>query len=227
MSDVGLPGSAGVPGGQDDPERFGTQAFYAALGRAFVVMCAVVPVLALIELLTSDSTVRTTPWRASGRATRASPESCSPVRTRWLLPPARQQRAAHPARHRTGVGRQAVRRGEHGHHGRQRPRGRLLTPPNYLVLGASGVIFGWLGFLFMRALVERSWWNFAVSVVVGLLYGWQLVALLPSNERVSWQGHLFGFLGGAFAAIFVRRRRTLVAPQGGSGTPRVPEPDRP
>jgi membrane associated rhomboid family serine protease len=35
----------------DDPARFGTQAFYAALGRAFVAMCAVVPVLALIELV--------------------------------------------------------------------------------------------------------------------------------------------------------------------------------
>ena len=44
-------------------------------------------------------------------------------------------------------------------------------------------------------------------MIVGLLYGWQLVALLPTDERMSWQGHLFGFLGRLFAAIVFRRRR--------------------
>src|SRR5262245_40097486 len=39
------------PGPDGDATRFGTVAFYAALGRAFVVMCAVIPVLALIEVL--------------------------------------------------------------------------------------------------------------------------------------------------------------------------------
>lgn len=34
-----------------DPRRFGTEAFYASLGRAFVAMCAVVPVLFLIEAI--------------------------------------------------------------------------------------------------------------------------------------------------------------------------------
>ena len=44
----GLVGPAGSP---NDPSRFGTMAFYAALGKAFVVMCAVVPVLAFIEFI--------------------------------------------------------------------------------------------------------------------------------------------------------------------------------
>lgn len=83
----------------------------------------------------------------------------------------------------------------------------FLTPPNYLVIGASGVIFGWLGLLFMRGLVERSLWHLAVALIVGLLYGWQLVLLLPTDERVSWQGHLFGFLGGMLAGLLTRRRR--------------------
>jgi membrane associated rhomboid family serine protease len=87
----------------------------------------------------------------------------------------------------------------------------LLTPTNYLVIGASGVIFGWLGFLLARGIVERSLWNFAVALTVGLLYGWQLVALLPTDERVSWQGHLFGFIGGLFAAVIFRRRRATAA----------------
>ena len=88
----------------------------------------------------------------------------------------------------------------------------FLTPPNYLVLGASGVIFGWLGLLFMRGLVERSLWHLAVALIVGLLYGWQLILVLPTDERISWQGHLFGFIGGMFAAIVTRRRREALAP---------------
>ncbi len=42
-------------------------------------------------------------------------------------------------------------------------------------------------------------------VLVGLLYGWQLFGILPTDAGVSWQGHLFGFLGGAVAAILFRR----------------------
>ena len=76
-----------------------------------------------------------------------------------------------------------------------------------MVVGASGVIFGYLGILLTRGIVERSWWNFAVVLLVGLLYGWQLLGILPTDERISWQGHLFGLLGGVVAAILFRRRR--------------------
>jgi membrane associated rhomboid family serine protease len=79
--------------------------------------------------------------------------------------------------------------------------------PNSVVVGASGVIFGYLGILLTRGVVERSWWNFAVVLLVGLLYGWQLLGILPTDERISWQGHLFGLLGGVVAAILFRRRR--------------------
>ena len=81
------------------------------------------------------------------------------------------------------------------------------TPAGYLVVGASGIIFGWLGLLLMRGVVDRSLWNFAVVVIVGLLYGWHLSALFPTDLRISWQGHLFGFVGGLCAAILFRRPR--------------------
>jgi peptidoglycan/LPS O-acetylase OafA/YrhL len=62
----------------------------------------------------------------------------------------------------------------------------------------------------MRGIVERSLWHLGVALVVGLLYGWQLVLLLPTDEQVSWQGHLFGFVGGLVAAVVFRRRRAVV-----------------
>ena len=51
-----------------------------------------------------------------------------------------------------------------------------------------------------------------VGLVVGLLYGAQLVLLLPTDERISWQGHLFGFAGGVLAAILFRRKRPKPQP---------------
>jgi membrane associated rhomboid family serine protease len=78
--------------------------------------------------------------------------------------------------------------------------------PDSVVVGASGVIFGYLGLLFARGIVERSWWNLGVAVLIALLYGWQLIGVLPTDPRVSWQGHLFGFVGGVVAAILFRRR---------------------
>lgn len=203
-------GLVGSTESADDPSRFGTQAFYAALGRAFVVMCAVVPVLAFIELVDQ---------RANGRL-----DALAGIRPRQLsgldgvlLAPLVHDGWQHLFANSTPL----ILLGTFVLAGGTRRfvlatlliaivSGLgvwLLTPPNYLVIGASGVIFGWLGFLLMRGIVERNLWNFAVALVVGLLYGWQLVALLPSDERVSWQGHLFGFIGGLFGAVLFRRRR--------------------
>ncbi len=84
-------------------------------------------------------------------------------------------------------------------------------------VGASGIIFGYIGVLFMRGFVERSWWSFAVAILVGLLYWSALSGVVPGDDGfISWQGHLFGLIGGLVAAILFRRRR-----------PNTPEPTSP
>jgi membrane associated rhomboid family serine protease len=85
-----------------------------------------------------------------------------------------------------------------------------------VVVGASGIILGYIGFLLARGIVEHSWWGIVVGALIGLLYGAQILGeVLPSDERISWQAHLFGFLGGVVAAVVFRRRRprTATAPQ--------------
>jgi membrane associated rhomboid family serine protease len=75
-------------------------------------------------------------------------------------------------------------------------------------LGISGVIFGLLGYLLARGYYERSMTSIALAVLAVLLYGGMLWGVLPLHQGVSWQGHLFGFVGGVVAAYaMVGRKR--------------------
>ncbi len=67
-------------------------------------------------------------------------------------------------------------------------------------IGASGVIFGYLGYLLLRGYFERSAIAIAMSLFVCVLYGSLLFGLSPFQPGISWEGHLFGFLGGVLSA---------------------------
>jgi membrane associated rhomboid family serine protease len=76
----------------------------------------------------------------------------------------------------------------------------LLGRPGTRHLGASGLIFGYLGYILLRGYFERSPGAIAAAVVVGLLYGSALWGLLPLQRGKSWVGHGMGFLGGVIVA---------------------------
>ncbi|MEZ4727519.1 MAG: rhomboid family intramembrane serine protease [Caldilineaceae bacterium] len=76
----------------------------------------------------------------------------------------------------------------------------LLGRPATIHVGLSGVIFGYLGFLLFRGYFERSSQAIALALIAGFLYGSMIWGVLPLQPNVSWLGHLFGFLGGAWAA---------------------------
>ncbi len=76
----------------------------------------------------------------------------------------------------------------------------LIGGSNTVHIGASGIVFAFLGYLLSRGIFERKFSSIAVSVVVGVIYAGLLQGVLPSNSGVSWEGHLFGFIGGVLAA---------------------------
>lgn len=78
-------------------------------------------------------------------------------------------------------------------------------PSNSDHIGASGVIFGYLGYLMTAGLFARSWGSILLSVVVTALWGGMVFGALPNQPGVSWQMHLGGFIGGILAARFLRR----------------------
>jgi membrane associated rhomboid family serine protease len=68
-------------------------------------------------------------------------------------------------------------------------------------IGASGLVFGYFGFIVVRGYFERTIPSLIVAAVVIFMYGGgMLIGMLPVTKGVSWEGHLFGFLAGAFAA---------------------------
>ena len=67
-------------------------------------------------------------------------------------------------------------------------------------VGASGLIFGYLGFLLARGYFEKSMpWMLAACAIL-IAYGGLLFGVLPIHAGISWQGHLFGLLAGIGAA---------------------------
>ncbi len=85
----------------------------------------------------------------------------------------------------------------------------LIASPGTIHIGASGLIFGYFGFLLLRGYFERSFSAILFSLIVGLLYGSLIWGVLPLQVGISWQGHLFGFLGGVLAARLLARRRNF------------------
>jgi membrane associated rhomboid family serine protease len=75
----------------------------------------------------------------------------------------------------------------------------LFGAPAYHI-GASGLIFGYLGFLLLRGYFERSIVSVGIAILVFVLYGGVLWGVLPSYPGISWESHLFGFIGGVIAA---------------------------
>jgi membrane associated rhomboid family serine protease len=103
-----------------------------------------------------------------------------------------------------------------------------------LTVGASGVAFGWLAFLLVRGIFNRSVGQILVALVLLFFWGSMLWGLLPGQPQVSWQGHVFGALGGVLAAWLVamstRRgagRRRQPGASGSPGTPPGFPPTRP
>jgi membrane associated rhomboid family serine protease len=194
--------------GDAETLRFGTERFYAAVGRAFVAMCAIVPILFVIEALDYFLELGLDPLGG------IIPRSIYGLDGILFSPLLHADFG-----HLTGNAVPLILLGTFVMAAGSRRfvfstafimlvsgLGVWFTgSPDTVVVGASGVIFGYLGLLLARGIVERTWWNLGVVVLVGLLYWWELFGVLPTDQPVSWQGHLFGLLGGIVSAFLFRR----------------------
>lgn len=91
----------------------------------------------------------------------------------------------------------------------------LTGPAETSTIGASGIAFGWLAFLLVRGLFNRSVGQILVAVVLLVYWGSILWGLLPGQPQISWQAHVFGALGGILAAWLAAK-----------ANPRTPKPPK-
>ena len=81
----------------------------------------------------------------------------------------------------------------------------LIAPAASVHIGASILVFGYLGYMLFRGYFERRLWPILGSVAVLFLYGGALFGVLPGRAGISWQGHLFGLIGGILAAKLISK----------------------
>ena len=81
-------------------------------------------------------------------------------------------------------------------------------------IGASGLIYGLVAFLFFSGLFRRDTKSLTISLIVIFLYGGMLQGLFPTDGRISWESHLLGAMAGAFCAFFYRKVRLSIKQKG-------------
>ena len=88
----------------------------------------------------------------------------------------------------------------------------LVAPSGQVIVGASGMIFGWLGYLVARAIFSRRIKWIVVAVFLLVFFGTLLGSLLPTvDSRVSWQSHVCGAAVGVGVAWLLHPRKAANA----------------
>ena len=82
----------------------------------------------------------------------------------------------------------------------------LVAASGTVHIGASGIVFGYAAYLIARGFFSRSLVQIAIGVVVVAIWGTTLLNGLAPADGISWQGHLFGAVGGVLAAWLFERR---------------------
>ena len=72
-------------------------------------------------------------------------------------------------------------------------------------IGASGLIYGLVCFLFLSGILRKDTRLLAVSLLVTFLYGSLVWGILPVDQSISWESHLFGSVAGFFCAFYFRK----------------------
>jgi membrane associated rhomboid family serine protease len=83
----------------------------------------------------------------------------------------------------------------------------LFQGTGSVTVGASGLVFGYFGYVLARGLVDRNWVDIAVGVVAGGMYYYILSVAVPGTPGISWLDHSGGLAGGVLAAWLLRARR--------------------
>jgi membrane associated rhomboid family serine protease len=72
-------------------------------------------------------------------------------------------------------------------------------------IGASGVVYGFVSFLFFSGLFRRDNKSISLALIITFLYGGLVWGMIPGWKGISWEAHLFGAITGLAAAYLFRK----------------------
>ncbi|MEO0431083.1 MAG: rhomboid family intramembrane serine protease [Cyanobacteria bacterium J06656_5] len=87
----------------------------------------------------------------------------------------------------------------------------LLARGGSVHIGASGLVFGYLGFLLGRGYYERTMGAIAIALFVLATYGAMFWGVFPTQPGISWESHLFGFISGIIAAYWLTSKPDIIS----------------
>lgn len=67
-------------------------------------------------------------------------------------------------------------------------------------IGASGVVYGLVSFIFWSGIFRRNTKSIALALIVVIMYSGYIAGILPNQEGISWESHLFGGIIGILVA---------------------------
>lgn len=77
-------------------------------------------------------------------------------------------------------------------------------------IGVSGIIYFLSSFIFFKGIFTKYYRLIAVSLIVVFIYGSLVWYLFPVDDRISWEGHLSGFIIGFLLALFFPGKPELI-----------------
>ncbi len=94
----------------------------------------------------------------------------------------------------------------------------IFEDPHTVGVGASGVVFGYFGYIMVRGLFDRRVIDLLVGAVMALCFAYQFSVLLP-HQGIGWQAHIGGVIGGVLSGWLLRDKRPVRAKaKAGAGT---------
>jgi len=82
----------------------------------------------------------------------------------------------------------------------------LFEPTNTVGAGASGVVFGYFGYIMVRGFFDRHVIDMIIGAIMALCFAYQFTVLLP-HAGIGWQAHIGGLVGGVLAGWLFRDKR--------------------
>jgi membrane associated rhomboid family serine protease len=87
----------------------------------------------------------------------------------------------------------------------------LFEPANTVGAGASGVVFGYFGYIMVRGFFDRHVIDMVIGAIMALCFAYQFTVLLP-QAGIGWQAHIGGLVGGVAAGWIFREKRPKATP---------------